>query len=149
MSNEREKKTRKDEGVAMSLNIENAQKLVDHLKALPTASDVSVGFEMGTFYGPPWRGGDHSGHECGTVACIAGHAVLLAGRYDAATQTIDEGGKGWAACAQNWLGLTVQVADNLFFGYFSNLPIHKITLDEAVEELERLIAEATLQGSVV
>ena len=100
-----------------SLNVENAEKLLDHLRLAPDDK-----FDMGKWLGHNGtatdRIGDVIGCEmehiyefgCGTSACLAGHAVAVAAH------------DGWrygtrvAYAARDWLGLSGADADLLFYG---------------------------------
>ena len=70
--------------VETAWNISNMIKLRDHFKELaePKTKKLKVGFNMWCF--APQRVSpirpDVSGHECGTVCCLAGHAAIL-GKY--------------------------------------------------------------------
>jgi outer membrane receptor for monomeric catechols len=78
-----------------------------------TTRAVKVGFNMGSYLNNGNQ--DFSGHECGTVACIAGHACLEAGYTPAQLKktTSDK----IRVDATNFLGLTYDEARQLFCPY--------------------------------
>ena len=74
-------------------------------------------------------------HSCGTVACLAGHAALIAWQSDDIeldNQKIEE-------VAREWLGLTHPEATLLFMGSWANRALHLISKEEAIEYLTRII----------
>ena len=82
------------------MNKANIWKLADHIEQLdPREYDQSV-----------------FAHDCGTPACVAGHALALAGRWEEA----DGGSEGFAlpfGVAMDWLGLDDVAAERLFVSY--------------------------------
>ena len=91
--------------------------------------------DMGHTWGP-------SATECGTVACLAGHAALLGGAPE--RQPV-------LSFAQHWLGLTSDEAFNLFFGRWHpsypqshGRPPKDVTIQDAIDHLTGLLnAEAS------
>jgi len=65
--------------ITYSFNIINLLKLHDHLLWMrKLQSNPKVGFNMATYHGYSGNNRpDTSEHHCGTVACLAGHIVLL------------------------------------------------------------------------
>lgn len=112
------------------MNIPNARKLVSQLQRLPDEK-----FYMGVFQAHPE---DFENYEidrpasCGTVACIAGWALALNGGY--------EKSDSWEEFSAHWLGLSRDKAHSLFFGRWSRKGLNDITRQEAIDELNRLIA---------
>ena len=118
------------------MNKKNLQKLLDHLK-----SQTKLGFNMENWF-------EHNGtqiflsenalsimkeHPCGTNACLAGHAAILAweeGKYLDLSP---------ADAAEKWLDLRDNEA-GLFYGSWFSLEEEKsldeLTLEEAITELE-------------
>ncbi|MCI0560526.1 MAG: hypothetical protein MN733_18725, partial [Nitrososphaera sp.] len=87
------------------MNIKRMKQLADHLRSIDSTSET--GFYIGVWYEEgisDWRG-----NECKSVACIAGHAVILFGdiESDTATSTTRE-------MAQEYLELTYNQAHALF-----------------------------------
>ena len=56
------------------VNIANLDRLITDLKENP-----EFGVNMATFFAQGFE--DHSGRNCGTVGCIAGHCAKLAGHH--------------------------------------------------------------------
>ncbi len=86
-------------------------------------------------------------HPCGTVACLAGHAAILAWQEgDLSVPEYWEGNPIFQA-ARKFLGLTGSQADHLFYGYWSPIRerkgISKIPKTHAIKELTRLIEAET------
>lgn len=114
------------------MNKKNIKKLINRLRYMKrTTAKPQVGFNMSTYIE---RGGcpDKSGHDCGTVACLAGHATLLAGEtnYNKIDAYAYDTGK-------TYLGLTEAQADALFLP--DTAPWAAITLDHAIGTLEHLL----------
>lgn len=57
------------------MNTERLRILADHIERLANSDDSTLGFNMSQWLAH--NDYDYRGHNCGTVACIAGHAVLL------------------------------------------------------------------------
>ena len=74
-------------------------------------------------------------NPCGTAACIAGEAVLLA--YEEGVNYLLE--KGVYPVAKDYLGLSCSEAEWLFMGEFSPRPLHAITKEEAIRAIDSLI----------
>lgn len=132
------------------MNIENMTKLRDHLQWL-LENDRDYKFDMGNWL-------DHntktcaagnvndlrenlrleglpttiSPTECGTTACIAGHAALIGGADK------DEFVYTFAA---EWLGLDEEDAYELFMGHWSDDELDA-TLPEAIAHLTSLLESA-------
>ena len=123
------------------MNKTNMRHLVKHL----LSPDRAVGFAMEDYFRHNGRSLDtakeilHAAetHACGTAACIAGHAALLAWQTDAPKSS--RGTMFYTA--ERWLDLSDKDACRLFMGRWSENRLRDITLDEAVAELRRLIAK--------
>ena len=109
------------------MNTENILKLADHIEGLdPSEYDQSVFM-----------------HDCGTPACIAGHAVFLAGSWDEVSE--DEESEYLTPCiASRWLGLRIPKAHELF----DSDPVH---LDETPtpQDAARTLRHLAETGEVV
>ncbi len=121
------------------MNIENMKKLLARLEDDKTA----VGFSMAYWF-------THNGesvssffevkhiaetHVCGTVACLAGHAVLLAAEEDfkPTSNTLED-------IAQRWLDLSNKEAWHLFQGKWSDqYNLRNISKEDAINHLNSLI----------
>jgi hypothetical protein len=82
-------------------------------------------------------------HPCGTVACIAGHAVILALQNKDVPNTNSNRDLDISTIARNWLGLNNRQEDNLFYGDWNDedckVSLHDLTKTQAINELTRLI----------
>ena len=129
------------------MNLKNMRKL----RAALQSRKNPVAFDMGTWF----RHNDHrlvtatgicnvvEKHPCGTAACLAGHAAILAWQ----SGNVPKFGKKKRIedVAAKWLGLDPDVAHALFMGRWRGQFnfICEITKPEAIAELTRLIdAEA-------
>lgn len=135
------------------MNRTNLQTLIDALRTHTLAEQKDVGFNMSTYIGRPnlWRdqpmNTDHSGRNCGTVACIAGHAAWLATDAD---EVRDIDLTVVPDLAKKWLGLDEYTARELFLGGYSRPDspefldyltldqLSAVTLDQAIAVLEHL-----------
>ena len=96
------------------MNTERIDELIEHIADLPINEPV-VGFNMTTVaYAtlPNHRTHDTSGWNCGTTACIAGHALLLKG--DNINRLIWTDAGVLMEEAREWLGLDHDQANVLF-----------------------------------
>ncbi|WP_353645741.1 hypothetical protein [Mesorhizobium sp. WSM2239] len=111
------------------MNIKNLVRLRDAMLA-----DTNTTFNMVNVL--PERDGDKVGDitDCGTVACIAGLAVIHF------ITEMDPKLHPWDA-AEKWLGLTKEEGYRLFGGQWAAMDksMHQITKDEALAEINRLI----------
>lgn len=85
---------------------------------------------------------DRSGHSCGTVACIGGHAVALAHADWSLDQLVeaDDREEPLHREARDWLGLTQYEADVLFYGFPHGVQFSHVTPAMAVKTLRHLAA---------
>lgn len=136
------------------MNIENMTKLRDHLQWL-VDNDKTYKFNMSNWLG--YRIGDNcveedisiggliegvkesegiditvSPYECGTVACLAGHAALIGGAKE---------GDSVREFAADWLGIDVDDRYSLFMGVWSGKQMNDITIEDAINHLNTLIKE--------
>jgi len=95
---------------------------------------------------------DRSGHECGTVACIAGHAAIIMADLKAPLETeaqVDEFAQGsFIREASEWLGLEAGPAHKLFFGDGAETYRAHIPADQAVRTLRHLAATGQVDWTV-
>lgn len=87
---------------------------------------------------------DRSGHSCGTTACIGGHAVALA-HADWTLSDLaaaDDVGSSHLLHndARDWLGITEDQADCLFYKSPKGVPFEMTTPAMAVKTLRHLAA---------
>lgn len=121
--------------------------LIEHLKVAPVA--LQVGFQMSGYCDPilrdypEGRHPDKSGHFCGTVACIAGHARIhqLINQegltHAAAVKRAQHEGPACHEAATDYLGLTEQEGDRLFLQWDSrHQSMSETTIEQAVLVLE-------------
>jgi hypothetical protein len=109
----------------------------------------NVGFNMAYYFANAAAGEaiDRSGHDCGTTACIFGHALVLMAEGDI---HVAQYGPMWRPDIQKWLGLTDE--QTAFVCYAQNHPglrdqtlaFHEIEPAQAVRTLRRLAASGTV-----
>lgn len=134
------------------MNIENLDKLIAVLEGLPTMK-TKVGFSMSfIFYAPMTPDRDRSGHNCDTVACIAGWCNIAKGTlnpnfgyWDLPKRARDHDLFGNAA---EWLGLPTGEAHSLFYPD-SNKPYTDYTLEDALKVLYNLKDTGRVDWSIV
>jgi hypothetical protein len=94
---------------------------------------------------------DNSGHDCGTVACIAGHAVLIDHNVNA-EPTYEEAQKlmntAFLGEARQILGLDYDTAYELFFAREAPISRHRIKSDQAVRTLRHLAETGEVDWTV-
>ena len=115
------------------MNRENILAVAD---AIENQSIPDLGFNMGGFIvetGDDWQ--DKSGRSCGTVACIAGTAHVLR----TGDRTIGHNVRDYDCTPDaEWLGLTEDEADGLFFAVSASANLYEITPSQAVSVLRHL-----------
>jgi hypothetical protein len=121
------------------------------------AAKIGLGFNMADFWEPHAHDrhlSDKTGHNCGTVACIAGHAVFLAGK---ATVGKLRGELGVPDEAAKWLGLDAGVfkeANQLFYGWnqtgtgIYSVKMEKVTPADAAKVLRNLVETGEVNWSI-
>lgn len=129
------------------MNKENMRRAIDLLKD----PNNPVGFNMSDYFhiadmssrrSPYYRRLKHSlvkalidnGNACRTTACVAGHIMLAFGLEDDGVDPYE--------MARRFLDLTKSEADSLFLGNFSMKMMNDITIEEAIEEMETMLADA-------
>jgi hypothetical protein len=112
------------------MNIENTKRLADHLRTLGQSSHVK--FSMASYY--------IKDRECGTVACLAGHACLLAGKGERWLTKESTSNVEIHKAASDWLGLDHRVASNLFYPDLSS-PKWRWSPKQAAAHLDKMIEE--------
>lgn len=107
----------------------------------------NVGFNMRDFFGNTYsKDDDKSGRNCGTIACIAGHAHLLAD----GTDYLQSPNTSWMV-AKEFLDLTGTKANDLFYGHCrnGNVDLNEVKPEHAIEVLEELKKTGDVNWSVV
>lgn len=105
------------------MNIENMKKVRDAVAAAD--EKTGTGFDMAHYFSSTFaKPGD-----CGTTACIAGHAAILAGDIRSLSPSV--------AC--EYLGLTRAESNHIFFGKWAPKDYTEISQEEAVEYLDACI----------
>ncbi len=119
------------------MNVENMRRLIKHLED----PENPIAFNMGTYF-------EHDGisnktkdwvvdavinHPCGTVACLAGHAAIIAWTEDGYTDL------NMKVVAEKWLGMDPPDAHYLFYGTWNEKWLGLITKEEAIEHLKSLV----------
>lgn len=125
------------------MNVENILKVAD---AIEQHTIPDLGFNL-TYYsadiakesGDDVQLIDHSGHSCGTVACIAG--------YCAALRTGDAN-DAWVLSEAKFLGITYSKGEELFGCNMAERDRNKITSDQAVRTLRHLAATGEVDWSI-
>ena len=117
-----------------------------------------LGFNMGPFFSPAeervYGSIDQSGHDCGTVACIAGHAAVLMCGVKVEPQSTAEADEVFDGVflreAAGWLGLAhgSEKTKDLFFAYSSGCDRCSISADQAVRTLRHLVATGNVDWTV-
>jgi hypothetical protein len=116
------------------MNRENILKVADAIENATLAKEQGLGFNMLDFfaedrYDP--TGHDHTGHECGTTACIAGWTVAMEVGKKIQNMTTTE----IRTTAQRILGLSDSEVSDLFYAYGSLRFIGHIKPKEAATVL--------------
>lgn len=114
------------------MNVENVDKLIRHLESLQDSS--LVGFNMGTYLQEP-NAGAFADDDCGTTACLAGHAVIMeADPAELSHMNVHMFymEHDFAMEARNILDLNIDEAEGLFYGEGYD---YRATLLEAIDVL--------------
>lgn len=97
-----------------------------------------VGFSMNTYCSDPEDlVVDMTGHSCGTVACVAGHAYLLAMQFNLARAKAADSDEIEDVAAA-FLGIEGDAAAHLFYDLPVEIDLQKVTPEMAIETLTRL-----------
>lgn len=131
-----------------AMNVERINQLIKRIQS--TSDDY---FDMDLFMYPS-RDGSNNAYHCGTVGCIAGHAVMLMENMIPSRAKVSvlnrcvwdrkmqikgpELAGATATVAANWLGLSVRDASILFYASGTKVPLRSITRQQAVTMLKRL-----------
>jgi len=135
---------------SFNITTTNLDVLIAHMEEVQAAGETGwldpVTGHRARFFMGSWCG---LSDECGTPACMAGHAVLLADPVG--FWTGDVHGR-WAIpiVAARWLGLDSRSAEQLFHGYDNRgwvYAFEHIRLSEAIETLRRLRATGRVDWS--
>lgn len=117
------------------MNRKHIKRLIDALEAGPVKrKGKDIGFNMAEWCGKGQD--DKTGHNCGTTACIAGYANILA-RKSASNSD----------AARAWLGLDQDIAGDLFVP--TGFPLGRISLPQAIITLKNLLATGKVDWSHV
>lgn len=108
-------------------NVKNIQRVIRSIEA-----EEALGFNMATYRDRVLPGvqEDMSGRHCGTVACIAGHAVATL-----ETANLTHPADGYFETARKLLGLRTDEAAALFYGHGARRSLDHITVAEALGTL--------------
>lgn len=101
------------------VNDKNWTKLRNHIESL---SKINKNVVMRYIYNDPDYCNDHNRPtvamlkkaECETTACIAGHACSLMPKKEFELAVV----RGYSSAATEWLGLTEEQSDKLFFEWY-------------------------------
>lgn len=110
--------------------------------------DKRVGFSMNTYCSDPEAlVVDMTGHNCGTVACVAGHAYLLEMQNDitrAKAADCDE----IEDVAATFLGIEGDDAAHLFYDLPVEIDLQQVAPEMAIETLTRLAETGRVEWTV-
>ena len=134
------------------MNKQNLQTLIIHLK-----TQTTYGFNMSYYVAQNATLPDNSPNNCGTVACIAGHAYHLAQNYDLNLKGATDREILMMGVARDWLGITQNQSYQLFWGELpedekgcrKQIPMNNITLDQALKVLEHLKTTGEVDWSII
>lgn len=141
------------------MNVENIQKLIEHLKTVPEKNfnintwlntsvdkgdaNIRAGYyTQGAILSRPYQFQKYykEHHTCGTVGCIAGHALVLAA-MEGKLQGIVKKKNGLVASVQHnareYLGLNYQESEKLFMAF--GVMTYMVTPAIAIKVLEDLL----------
>lgn len=90
---------------------------------------------------------DKSKRDCGTIACIAGHAYLLATSNEA-EQAMGEDPDEIEAVAAGFIGLSDDEAAHLFYDLPAGHQLKDVTAEQAIETLTRLAQSGAVQWNL-
>lgn len=119
-------------------NIENIDRVIEHLRTL--APESGVDFNMNWMAKSKSAATESYGHAkadftCGAVACIAGHACVVAGEWDGENYMPDA-----RSIAVRYLGLDPYAADALFEPNSHNrrqlIDYNEVTIADAIHALK-------------
>jgi hypothetical protein len=113
--------------------------LADILEQEDHAKSFGIGFDITTYFGT----GDRA-HECGTVACIAGHAYLMKLKEEGVHSKMLKVQAAADECfipekAQKYLGLTDEQGFDLFLGFIHKYHLAGITPKKAATVIRRFV----------
>jgi hypothetical protein len=120
------------------VNVANIQRLIGRLRS-PSVEDH---FDLSTYItGRVEEPIGQAIHQCGSTACIAGHAVAIANptlvhNFELTSANYP---KGYHQQAQRWLGLTEEQADELFTPDAYEVKYDRVTPQIAANVLQQLI----------
>ena len=116
----------------------NIDLVIQSIRGAIMKEDERVGFSMNTYCSDPEAlVVDMTGQGCGTVACVAGHAYLLAkqnGTAKAKATDCDE----IEDVAAAFLGIEGDDAAHLFYDLPVEIDLQKVTPEMAIKTLTRL-----------
>jgi hypothetical protein len=121
------------------MNKERLLILADILGQNSHVQSLGIGFDITKYFG---TGGCN--HECGTVACIAGHAYIMhlqeKGLCNEEIRRAMRRDEGYIPeRAQKYLGLTDEQSFGLFLGYISRDYLEGITPKKAATVIRRFV----------
>lgn len=126
------------------MNVENILRIADAIERQSKFDKSLLGFNMSSFVAdfveddPDYI--DVSRHECETVACIAGWAVLVGEPAINAEKLKRMNVNEVVERAQKWLGLGEFEVRFLFYAHNAGCALHQIDAEWAVRVLRKLAA---------
>jgi hypothetical protein len=129
------------------MNKENILKVADAIENATLAKEHGIGFNMVSFYDDESGVGfDHTEYKCYTVACIAGWAAIMSGGHETVrSPTPSDISKE----AQNYLGLSLCEADDLFCASGTRVDMDDITSQDAVKVLRHLAETGDVDWTII
>jgi hypothetical protein len=128
------------------MNKENILKVADAIESATLAKEHGIGFNMVSFYDDSGADSDHTEYECCTVACIAGWAAIMSDGYETVRSLTPS---DISKEAQNYLGLSLCEADDLFCASGTRVDMDDITQTDAVKVLRHLAETGDVDWSII
>lgn len=108
-------------------------------------AEEDIGFNMATYGGYADASlGDKMRRGCGSVACIAGHAYLLANPFGI-RKMIDTDADEIEQVAANFLGIDGDDIPHLFYDLPGLQSLDSVTAEQAIDTLSRLAATGVVE----
>jgi len=136
------------------MNVAHIDMVIASIKGEIERSNA-LGFNMATFVTDRVNSrpdlSDHSQRDCGTVACIAGHAAFLSNKKRTVRSLLREHYKylGIKEIVRRWLGLSQDDAVALFYVEEARITLYKIIVKQVIQVLEHLKATGKVDWTII